>query len=133
MLTRLFWAAAAVVLFSLIGMNLCQVGFQKAGIRVGPPAAGATGQVLWKEKSVRLEVSGLPKLPPGKVYQLWLIGPEKNPIPARTFTVTPRGELRGPDTMKYDIAKGHVFAVTMEPAGGSRVPTLPICFTATVN
>jgi anti-sigma-K factor RskA len=77
---------------------------------------------------------GPPALPLGKVYQLWQIGPAgPDPVPAATFTLDSKGELHDKDQLKYLIAKDQVFALTMEPIGGSKKPTMPLFFTAKVN
>jgi anti-sigma-K factor RskA len=132
-LTRLFWAAAAVLLFSFVVGNLFKDDYKPAGAQVQNPAPDAKGLIQWRSRSVKLALSGLPKLPSGKVYQLWHIGPEKDPVEAKTFVLDPQGLLLGVDTMKYDIAKGHAFALTMEPQGGSRKPTMPLYYVAPVN
>ena len=120
-LSRIFWAAAAVVLFSLIFSSLTD---STVKLRLEGPN-GVVGQVRWEDRTVTLDVKGLPALAPGKVYQLWHIGPVKAPVPCRTFTLD-GGALQGQDTMQYAIAQGHKFALTLEPAGGSTTPTMPI-------
>ena len=131
MLSRLFWAAAAVALFSLMLSSLTREPWHSAPV-VGK-ASKVTGTVRWKDRTVKLDVTGLPPLAPGKVYQLWHIGPKGDvPVDEGTFPLTPGGKLVGEDTMIYDIVKGHVFAVTMEPEGGSKTPTMPIYFVAVV-
>jgi anti-sigma-K factor RskA len=64
--------------------------------------------------------SGLPSLPAGKVYQLWLIGPKK---------VTPAGLLppassgRTPPVLASGLAAGDKLAMTVEPVPGTAQPT----------
>ena len=64
--------------------------------------------------------SGLPALPAGKVYQLWLIGPVKivsaGLLPAAQAGVTTPVVATG-------IVKGDKLGLTVEPAGGSKQPT----------
>ena len=64
--------------------------------------------------------SGLPALPAGKVYQLWLIGPVKivsaGLLPAAQNGVTTPVVATG-------IVKGDKLGLTVEPAGGSKQPT----------
>jgi anti-sigma-K factor RskA len=129
MLSRVFWSAAAVILFSiLVGTLFSTPDYKFEFAMTGPKevAPAAAGKVVWVDRHVKLEIVGLPALPAGKVYQLWQIGPEKAPIRARTFTLDPNGGLEGEDRMKYLLAKGQTFALTVEPAGGSNSPTLPI-------
>jgi anti-sigma-K factor RskA len=124
-LSRVFWAAAAVALFAIVIHSLGDGN--RLPFVVQPPAAGATGRLKWwKDGKVSVEISGLPALPSGKVYQLWHIGPVKDPVPCRTFTLDASGDLDGEDIMTHAIARGHKFALTVEPAGGSKSPTMPI-------
>jgi len=134
-LSRVFWSAAALFLFALLFGSLFRERDYpfEATVVATNAAPSAEGGVHWVGRHVKLEVNGLPALPPGKVYQLWQIGPEPNPIPAGTFKLDVQGALHGHDQLKYLIVKGQTFAVTMEPAGGSKSPTMPIFFTAPVN
>ena len=136
MLSRVFWAAAAVALFSLMLSSLFRdreykFEFQVKGTDAAP---SATGHLRWVDRDVKLEIEGLPALPSGKAYQLWQIGPEgPKPVPAATFTLDSKGELHGVDRMKYQIAKGQTFALTVEPLRGSKSPTMPIFLVGQVN
>jgi anti-sigma-K factor RskA len=122
-LSRVFWAAAAVALFALLLQSLTDtsVKLQLKGTSAAPEARGT---VRWVDRTVTLELSGLPALPAGKEYQLWHLDP--NAIPQRTFKVDASGSFAGDDTAKHLIARGHKFALTVEPAGGSNSPTMPI-------
>jgi anti-sigma-K factor RskA len=126
-LTRLFWAAAAIVLFSFVVRSLSiSTEVHDLDLKGTKHAPAAKGRIHCKGQTVELEVSGLPALPAGKVYQLWHLRAGPAPVGARTFTLGASGELQGRDTMKNLIALGQGFALTMEPAGGSLKPTLPI-------
>jgi anti-sigma-K factor RskA len=120
-LSRLFWAAAAIVLFALLIHSL-----GNTSVKLPLEGKGVKGKLRWEERTVTLDVAGLPALPAGKVYQLWHLGPAKDPVPCRTFTLNASGLLEGEDTMANAIVRGHKFALTMEPAGGSKSPTMPI-------
>jgi len=135
LLSRVFWSAAAVFLFAILFGSLFRERDypNEAPGKSQDPAPSATGGFHWGDRDVKVEVQGLPALPPGKVYQLWQIGPEPKPVPARTFRLDSKGALRGEDRMKHLIAKGQAFALTMEPAGGSTSPTMPIFFLAPVD
>jgi anti-sigma-K factor RskA len=67
-----------------------------------------------------VSTSGLPALPAGQVYQLWLIGPVKivsaGLLPTAQAGVTPPVVATG-------ITKGDKLGLTVEPAGGSKQPT----------
>jgi hypothetical protein len=71
--------------------------------------------------------SNLEPLQPYKTYELWLIPADgHDPIPAGTFQPDARGNASVilPQLPKGVIAKA--FGVTIEDAGGSQQPTLPI-------
>jgi anti-sigma-K factor RskA len=122
--TRLFWAAAAVALISTIFLSLKNTpDTREIVIHVDKAPAG---RVLVSGQSAHIVVAGLPKLPAGRVYQLWHIGSDKIPVPQGTFTLDSAGELRGSDRIRNRISADDLFAFTMEPTGGSRSPTLPI-------
>ena len=75
--------------------------------------------VFWNPKSqeVYLELGLLPKLPSDKQYQLWAII-EGKPSDMGVFETVA-------NLQKMKVAKNvQAFAVTIEPKGGSKVPTL---------
>jgi anti-sigma-K factor RskA len=63
---------------------------------------------------------GLPAPPPGKVYQLWFLGPPRNRS-AGLLPVSQPG-LAGP-VLSAGLAHGDTIGITIEPAGGTRLPT----------
>lgn len=67
-----------------------------------------------------LSVAKLPPAPGGKTYEAWVIPPGKPPIPAGTFDS--RGG-RGVVLLKAPVHRGATVAVTVEKAGGAKVPT----------
>jgi len=83
--------------------------------------------VYSKQQGALLLMAGnLTPLPENKIYQLWLLPADGSaPMPAGWFK--PDGKGNGMMFHKMSagvIAKG--FAVTIEPAGGSQTPTMPI-------
>jgi anti-sigma-K factor RskA len=64
--------------------------------------------------------SGLPALPVGQVYQLWLIGPVK--IVSAGLLPTAQNGVTTP-VVATGIVKGDKLGLTVEPAGGSKQPT----------
>jgi hypothetical protein len=70
-----------------------------------------------------LRTSGLPKLAPGKVYQLWLIGHPPNKIRSEGLLAPPHNGRTGPVLISGVLA-GDTFGVTVEPAGGTIQPTI---------
>ncbi len=89
------------------------------------PAARATYDQ--STGTLLLQAGNMAPLPAGKVYELWLIPADgKSPIPAGTFQPDAKGNanlliagMRNPVTAK-------AFGITVEHAGGSSTPTLPI-------
>ena len=81
---------------------------------------GAIAVVYWnpETRNVYLDAAGMPPLPKDKQYQLWAIA-DGDPVDAGVFD---------PDDshlqVMKDIAEAKVFAVTIEPRGGSVKPTL---------
>jgi anti-sigma-K factor RskA len=70
-----------------------------------------------------LRTAGLPALPAGKVYQLWLIGQKPNKTRSEGLLAPARGGHTGP-VLISGILAGDTFGVTVEPAGGTIQPTL---------
>ncbi len=64
--------------------------------------------------------SGLPALPAGQVYQLWLIGPAKT-VSAGLLPTAQAGVTT--PVVATGIVKGDKLGLTVEPAGGSKQPT----------
>ncbi|MEP7264079.1 MAG: anti-sigma factor, partial [Bacteroidota bacterium] len=77
--------------------------------------------VFWNHESheVYINVNELPPPPQGKQYQLWALA-NGQPVDAGVFNL---GDTTGLQKMK-DITDAQAFAVTLENAGGSPVPTL---------
>ncbi len=89
------------------------------------PAARAT--YAQSTGTLLLQASNLQPLPPGKVYELWIIPANGGkPIAAGTFApdVRGNGSLLAPAIPGATAAKA--FGITAEPTGGSPSPTLPI-------
>jgi anti-sigma-K factor RskA len=90
------------------------------------PAPGASGRMIWNDAGGgQLFVAGLPPAPAGKTYELWTIA-GKTPRPAGLFGVDDGG--RGAHRVPPEAAGGaaQVFAVTLEPEGGTPAPTGPV-------
>jgi hypothetical protein len=64
--------------------------------------------------------NGLPALPAGKVYQLWLIGKTKI---VSAGLLPPATSGRTPAVLASGVVKGDTLGLTVEPAPGSRQPT----------
>jgi anti-sigma-K factor RskA len=64
--------------------------------------------------------SGLPALPSGQVYQLWLIGKTKT---TSAGLLPPAQTGKTPPVLASGVVKGDTLGLTVEPAGGSAQPT----------
>src|SRR6266849_566533 len=67
-----------------------------------------------------LVTNGLPALPSGKVYQLWLIGKTKI-VSAGLLPAARSGQT--PAVLATGVVKGDTLGLTVEPAPGSKQPT----------
>jgi hypothetical protein len=91
------------------------------------------GRVVYlpKQGTVMFFANYFSPLPEDKVYQLWLIPADtKKPMACGTFKPDATGMASF--TMEYmqQNVPARSFAVTMEPEGGSQVPTPPVLMTA---
>jgi anti-sigma-K factor RskA len=64
--------------------------------------------------------SGLPALPRGEVYQLWLIGTTKT---TSAGLLPPAQAGQTPPVLATGVVKGDTLGLTVEPAPGSEQPT----------
>lgn len=85
----------------------------------------AAGRAFWSGAGLMFTAEGLPALPKDKVYQLWTI---KGAVATGAGTFVP--DARGAASVTAIVAAGSAvpdaFGVTIEPAGGSTTPTMPI-------
>lgn len=88
------------------------------------PAPGAAGRVFWSPThGLVFAATNLPALPPGRVYQLWVVA--DTPISAGIGEPTGAGELSVVSTPNAP-ARPKAFALTIEPEGGRPAPTGPM-------
>jgi hypothetical protein len=90
-----------------------------------PPSPAAVGKVFWnpQDNAGILIVFDLPPLPQGKIYQLWAIQGSA-PVDAGIFSPDPQGTSSLKVKPLPDPGKSvQLFAITIEPAGGSPQPT----------
>ena len=82
-------------------------------------------------KTALLSIASLDTAPTGKTYQLWFIV-DGAPVPSVTFQTDAQGRAL---IEQVTLPAGTVAAsaVTMEPTGGSKAPTLPILFVGAVK
>lgn len=94
----------------------------KAKLLTYPVTHGGEATVVLAADRHELAVvtNGLPALPPGKVYQLWLIG---KPTITSAGLLPPAKAGRTPPVLATGVVKGDTLGLTVEPAGGSAQPT----------
>jgi anti-sigma-K factor RskA len=84
-------------------------------------APGAAGRVFWSPTSgLVFAATNLPELPPGRVYQLWVVADQ--PISAGIAEPSSRGGF-SVVTSPSVTSRPKAFALTIEPTGGRPAPT----------
>jgi len=98
----------------------------RANMKGQASATNATGLALWsRANGMIFSATQLPKLPAGRVYQLWTIT-GTTATSAGLLTPDASGAVRLELPVSANAAKPDAFGLTIEPAGGSPAPTLPI-------
>jgi anti-sigma-K factor RskA len=98
----------------------------RANMKGQASAPNATGLALWsRSNGMIFSAAQLPKLPAGRVYQLWTIT-GTTATSAGLLTPDASGAVRLELPVPANAAKPDAFGLTIEPAGGSPAPTLPI-------
>jgi anti-sigma-K factor RskA len=126
---RIAVGAAALVLLVSIAFNALQQteiqDLRDYEVRTHELQATSSGQEvqgqlirLGEGRSI-LAVSGMPRPPEGKTYEIWTIE-DGNPKPAGLFKA---GEGQTVATVENSLGEADTVAVTVEPAGGSPKPT----------
>jgi anti-sigma-K factor RskA len=88
-----------------------------------PVAAMARARALWsRQRGMVFTVSNLPQLPPGRVYQVWVVTAQA-PVSAGLLTPDAQGGGSVYFETPVDILPPTAVAVTLEPAGGVPAPT----------
>jgi len=91
-----------------------------------PGAAGATGRAYWSRgRGIVFTADRLPAIDPTRVFQLWTIK-GTTATSAGLLTREPNGTAAFTAPVRDDAEPPDAFGVTIEPAGGSQTPTLPI-------
>lgn len=93
--------------------------------KASPPQGKAT--YVAKKGTLLFSANNLDQLPLAKVYELWLIPSDGSaPIPAGTFRADNHGNGNVILPQLPLGVQAKAFAVTIEPEGGSKTPTMPI-------
>jgi anti-sigma-K factor RskA len=91
-----------------------------------PPQPQGKAIYVADRSSLIFLASNMPKLPPQKAYELWLLPKEGDPIPAGVFSPDARGSATVINPPLPAGTQAKAFAVTVEPEAGSATPTMPI-------
>jgi anti-sigma-K factor RskA len=92
-----------------------------------PPAPTAHAVYLAERGALMMEANNLKPLPAGKTYELWVIPASGTaPVPAGTFTPNGEGYASVVLPALPSGVPAKAFGITVENAGGSKTPTLPI-------
>ena len=91
------------------------------------PKAYAKVYINKNTKESYVDVSGLPKAPAGKVYQVWAL--KLDPLTPTSIGIIDDSTLQN-GVFKIDTNEtAQAFGITLEPAGGSPAPTLEQLYT----
>jgi Anti-sigma-K factor rskA, C-terminal len=89
-----------------------------------PVAPQASARAFWsRSRGMVFTASNLPALPPGRVYQLWVVTDRPAPISAGLLTPDAQGSVNETFNTPSDIPQPVALAVTIEPAGGAPSPS----------
>jgi len=102
---------------------------------LGPKeGVSATGRIVLDPVTGEgaIVVSGLEPLGPDRVYELWAIRGDHPPEPAGLFTSSENRAITGRVAPVARIVEVTAFAVSVEPASGSKAPTGPIVMVGAV-
>ena len=139
---RLAWTVAAICLIAVIALTTLLIRTQSqldqanarqaaiAAVLAAPDARavtqrtseGGTATVVYSQARHALIVTSaqLPPPPPGKVYELWLLGPPRV-RPAGLLPATAHGQTA--PVLVAGLVPGDQLGMTVEPAGGTSHPT----------
>ncbi len=126
------WAIAAVLAIALVTSLLWSVSLRgqlddqpsvdRYAVIGTDQAAGVSGEliVIAGEDTAVLTLADLGQLAAGEVYQVWLIEDEQ-PSSAGTFVPNDNGFANV--VVRGDVESSQLLAITIEPVGGSPLPT----------
>jgi anti-sigma-K factor RskA len=118
--------AAAAAAVAAIGLGLWANSLRDVGESRVVALEGSPGRLIVDDGRATL-VLCLDRAPAGKTYEAWVLKQGEQPYPAGLFP----GGCASVDVAE-PVAEGNVVAVTLERAGGVRIPTGDILVTARV-
>jgi anti-sigma-K factor RskA len=90
--------------------------------QAGAPASSARA-FMSRQSGLAFAANQLPALPADKVYQLWVVAPDRPPVSAGLLAPDANGRASLFFEMPADLPPPTALAVTVEPAGGVPAPT----------
>ena len=90
----------------------------------------AYANVYWdkKESHIYVDTKGLPAPPAGKVYQVWSL--KLNPLRPTSLGLIDDSSAESNDVFALEnVETSEAFGITLEPAGGSKTPTMEQLYT----
>jgi anti-sigma-K factor RskA len=93
-------------------------------LRGEPAAPQASARAFWsRSRGLVFAGSQLPPLPPGRIYQLWVLTAQPAPLSAGLLSPDQAGSITTTFNTPPTIPEPVAVAVTLEPAGGVPAPT----------
>lgn len=101
--------------------NKQTIQIQLEGQEIAP---SAFAKIYWNTNSHKaiVDISGLPKPPNGKVYQVWSL--KLNPLTPSNMGIINKSQNNEMLHSFENIIDAQAFGITLEPEGGSETPTL---------
>jgi anti-sigma factor RsiW len=120
--------ACALVLLALGGLGGALIagggGPQTRTVAATTRAPDAKATLQVRDGNAMLLASNMPQPPSGRVYQVWVKRPGRNPEPTNVLWL-PRGDGSAEVAVPGSVDGLESVLVTDEPAGGSATPTRP--------
>lgn len=105
---------------------LSSTGHREIALAGQAPAPSASAKVYWNTQNNRWVVTAnLPQPPKGQVYQLWFVTAQEK-VSAGLIVPDERGHGFIVANVPANIGAIAAAAITLEPEGGSKQPTMPI-------
>ena len=115
-------AVAAIVVINVAGHRAAVLHAVAAG-QPAQPQAQAQLSIDTSSHMATVDASLMPA--PGKVYQLWLVRPDKSIVASSYVTLQPDGHFTAAMVMAADPPPGSHFWLTLEPHAGDSAPLGP--------
>jgi hypothetical protein len=100
-------------------------------VAVASQANGSKAALVISKDSATLQANDVPQLPPGSVYQVWVRSPGGRIIPSSVFRPSNDGSAAA--AVPEVLHGATEVMVTREPGRGSKTPTLPVIYSASVS